>query len=121
MKPPTVVQSGNPFVLFTEVVSDTDAAKVYRIRAGKWPKVLWVDERRFYPPRQPELRDTLVWKHGDASFVVSLTEDGHADHGCGLVEFYDDDEWCEWLVTTHKRCVWVVLVRNAPPRFTGME
>lgn len=114
-----VFQPGD-FIHFVEVVSDTPAAKVYRVRAGKWPTVDLCDERSSYPPPKGDTPDYHRWAHGAATLVLLLKEDGDPKE-YGVTKFFDDDAGGEWLVTAHKRCVWVVLVRNAPPRFTGAE
>jgi hypothetical protein len=114
-----IVQDGD-FIHFVEVVRDTPDVKVYRVRAGKWPKLVWRDSPRYYPAMTAETPECDRWKHGDATFVVSLVEDGWPME-CGTVEFCDADAGCEWLVATEKRCVWVVLLRHAPPSFAGFE
>jgi len=119
MTPPQIVQAGD-HVHFVEVVKDTPAVTVYRVRAGKWPKVRMLDRAIDYPVPTPDTPEYHRWPHGAATLAVDIGEDNE-ERQSARVLFFDDATGGEWLIQTCKRGVWVVLLKDAPPRFTGFE
>lgn len=119
---PTFSLTGERYgmVYFVELVADNDDVLVYRVRAGKWPKVVMRDSLAHYPPQDtPDLPDYHRWHYGDITTVVYLQEDQSYSER-GRIEFYEDASW-QLLLTTEKRAVWAVFLKRPPPRFTGLE